>query len=111
MGIYLQIEDCLIRIISAYAPTEVNPDTDSKDIFYSELEKTMNSKKKYIGILIGSDTNATNEVAKYRSYLDKEGILIPSSESTNDNGTRLEYFVNHNKMCLSSTLFEKKPGR
>ena len=107
MGMDVQIGDSLIRIISAYAPTEVNPDTDSKDIFYSELEKTMKSKKKYSGILIGSDTNATNEVAKYRSYFGKDGILIPSSENTNDNGTRLECFVNNNKMCLSSTFFEK----
>ena len=109
MGIDVQIGDSLIRIISAYAPTEVNPDTDSKDIFYSELEKTMKSKKKYSGILIGSDTNATNEVAKYRSYFGKDGILIPSSENTNDNGIRLECFVNNNKMCLSSTFFEKNP--
>ena len=69
----------------------------------------MKSKKKYSGILIGADTNATNEVAKYRSYFGKDGNLAPSSENTNDNGTRLECFVNNNKMCLSSTFFEKNP--
>ena len=42
--------------------------------------------------------------------MEKPGIFFPSSEKTNDNGTRLECFINQNKMCLCSTFFEKHPN-
>ena len=99
----------LFRIISAYAPTEVTNDEEKKDLFCSELEKAVASNRKYDGALIGTDTNATTEEAKYRSYLGKLGTLPSLNENTNDNGMRLENFVIQNKLCVSSTFFEKNP--
>ena len=64
-------------------------------------------KNKNQSVIIGSDMNATTEMANGRTYFGKHGSNSSPSEKSNDNGKRLETFTCQNNLCLLSSFFER----
>lgn len=91
-------------IINCYASTE-EKDDETKDKFYDDLERVVNSLPTHcIRTMIGG-LNA--KVGKETIYKPKIG---PDSlhEANNDNETRLIHFATSKELMISSMFFPKK---
>jgi len=91
-------------IINCYAPTE-NKDDETKDKFYDELERVVNSLPTHCINMIIGDLNA--KVGRETMYRPTTG---PDSlhETSNDNGTRLIHFATSKEFTISFTFFPRK---
>ena len=90
-----------VSIISVYAPTEVDEDTEAER-FYDELQDlVINANKKDMLIILG-DFNA--RVGPSETHLHERY----NPDKRNENGTRLVDFCHRNGLLLANTLFPHK---
>ncbi|GFS20103.1 mRNA cap guanine-N7 methyltransferase-like [Elysia marginata] len=95
-----------LQIIEIFAPTTDYDDTDI-EIFYEELENSMDKKCKYT-VIVG-DFNAK----KGRKETDEENEWIGSSGigKRNERGERLIDFCTANRLYITNSFFEKPASR
>ncbi|XP_050439094.1 uncharacterized protein LOC126844740 [Adelges cooleyi] len=91
-------------IINCYAPTE-DKDDETKDKFYDELERVVNSLPTHCIKMIVGDLNAkVGRETMYRPTTEPDSL----HETSNDNGTRLIHFATSKEFTISSTYFPRK---
>ena len=89
-----------LSVIVVYAPTDQSS-TEDKDLFYRNLELTLN-RGNGLAIIMG-DFNATISETV-------QGVVGPHGlgRRTTDNGERLVSFASTNGLCITSTMFSHK---
>lgn len=103
MAIDLKIFGFNLRIINAYAPTEISSDS-LKDNFYRILRKASVKREKHQKIIIMGDFNAKTSIAYRKCNFD--GVELVQDENCNDNGYRMKNFCRNFKLGIASTFFE-----
>ncbi|XP_008481227.1 craniofacial development protein 2-like [Diaphorina citri] len=85
-------------------PTEEN-DEDTKEAFYSELERVYNNQpRNNIKIVLGDANAKIGRENTYRDAIGRESL----HERTNNNGTRFINFAMENNLRISRTRFPHK---
>jgi hypothetical protein len=91
-----------LNIISVYAP-EDNKSIHEKEIFYDNLQDTLNMYKQDELVIILGDFNG-------RVGDEKLGVKQQFNKSTkNDNGKRLIMLCANNNLHINNTFFDHKP--
>ena len=93
--------------MNCYAPTEEST-TSSKDIFYANLRKQLNTDNNRKIICIG-DFNATTSASWYNSSL-REHVIV-NDLTVNNNGERFHELFNTQKLSVINTWFTHKKCR
>ena len=93
-----------LSVICAHAPTEESSEED-KDVFYEQLERTLDSIASHDAKMIIGDMNAKlGREIFYQPYLGKHSL----HEDCNNNGLRLVDFAISKNFSISSTQFPHK---
>ncbi|XP_071959537.1 uncharacterized protein [Antedon mediterranea] len=105
MAIDVTIQNCKLRIVSAYSPTESGSES-SKDIFYAKLSKVTRVENNTKLLLMG-DFNATSTITTRKSLFDGNLHRFQDTDDiSNDNGTRLINYCSDFKLCILNTWFD-----
>ena len=91
-----------IRVVNAYAPTEVNGTDSQKQSLYSLLSKAIQKTQKHQKLVVLGDFNATTHIAKLRCFFDGKKII--ADPDCNDNGNRLKSFCRSHQLSISNTF-------
>ena len=107
-------------LICVHAPTDVEKDTNAKDIFYDQLDRVYESCPKYDTKIILGDLNAQIGCEKvYEGTVGRANLrakkktetrrfLKASDIESTDNGIRFISFAASKNMIISSTFFRRK---
>ena len=107
MTVELIIFGFSVKIISAYAPTELAKDS-AKIKFYRELKKIKRANPDQKLLYLG-DFNATTTAVENVSGVRADKIL--ENIVSNDNGERMIDFVRDNKLSVLNTFFKQPRHR
>lgn len=107
MTVELIIFGFSVKIISAYAPTELAKDS-AKIKFYRELKKIKRTNPDQKLLYLG-DFNATTTAVENVSGVRADKIL--ENIVSNDNGERMIDFVRDNKLSVLNTFFKQPRHR
>ena len=93
-----------LSVTVCYAPTE-DAEDEEKDIFYDELQASVDETPSHDVLLTMGDLNAKvgvdNQVKE--STMGRQGL-----GDANDNGDRLITFCQENRLVIGGTIFEHK---
>ena len=95
-----------IRVVNAYAPTEVNGTDSQKQSLYSLLSKAIQKTQKHQKLVVLGDFNATTHIAKLRCFFDGKKII--ADPDCNHNGNRLKSFCQSHQLSISNTFFRHR---
>ena len=101
IGLKLELDGVIINIISAYAPQK-GCTLEEKEVFWSDLEETVEMISREERVIVGADLNGHVGVGNNG---DEDGM-----GERNDEGQAMVDFAKRMELVISNTLFQKKPG-
>ena len=89
-------------IVAAYSPTNMRVNHDESESFYKSMRDTIDQIPKHNFLAVLGDWNAKVSPSHVRYTHDKR---------TNENGCRLIDLACEKSLCITNTIFKKRPGK
>ena len=106
IGLKLELDGVIINIISAYAPQQ-GCTLEEKEVFWSDLEETVEMISREERVIVGADLNGHVGVGNNG---DEDVMGRHGMGERNDEGQAVVDFAKRMELVISNTLFHKKTG-